>query len=162
MIYTLNGGEQYEEWHRAPATLKDGNEATATLPDGATHYFLNLVDENQFLRSYPEVRKRGKSFISSALSAQAEGQDKTTPADEGNAKKGKAKKAKGDKSMQKKKGNADRNVPFNQWDTNKDDYLSLEEYKAGLKGKPGLEERHKKFDKDGDGKVSREEFVGKK
>ena len=154
LIYTLNGGQRYEEWHRAPATLKDGNVATATLPEGATHYYLNLVDENQFLRSYPEVRKKDKSFISSALSTQAQGQGKTMPADEGNAKR--------DKSMRKKKGNVDRNAPFNQWDTNKDDSLSLEEFQAGLKGKPRLEERFKKFDKNGDGKVSRAEFVGEK
>lgn len=155
LIYTLNGGEKYEEWFRAPATLKDGSAVTAELPDGTTHYFLNLVDENQFLRSYPEVRKKGKSYSASALSAQAKGQGKTMPADDGNAKKGKI-----DKDMRKKKGNADRNVPFDRWDTNKDDYLSLEEYQAGLKGKPGLEERLKKFDKNEDGKVSREEFVG--
>ena len=157
-IYTLNGGQQYEEWHRAPATLADGNTATATLPDGTTHYFLNLVDENQFLRSYPEVRKKGKSFFASALSAQAEGQAKAMPAEECKAKKGKAKR---DKDMRKKTSNADRNVPFDRWDTNKDDSLSLEEYEAGQKGKPNLESRFKKFDKDGDNKVSREEFVGK-
>ncbi len=29
------------------------------------------MDENQFLRSYPEVRKKGKSFIGTALSVQA-------------------------------------------------------------------------------------------
>lgn len=44
----------------------------------------------------------------------------------------------------------------------KDDHLSLEEYKSGLAGKPDLEERFNGFDKNGDGKVSREEFVGKK
>ena len=157
LIYTLNGGDRYEEWFRAPATLHSGNAATATLPDGATHYYLNLVDENQFLRSYPEVRRKGKSFVDSALSAQATGQAKTMPDGEGADKNGKR-----DKTKRKKKGNVDRNVPFDQWDTNKDDYLSLEEYQAGLKGRPGLEERYKKFDKDGDGKVSRAEFVGKK
>ena len=158
LIYTLNGGEKYEEWHRAPATLKDGNVATATLPEGATHYYLNLVDENQFLRSYPEVRKKGKSYIGTALSAQANGQDKTTAGD-GNAKKGEAKR---DKSMRNKKGNSDRNVPFDRWDVDNDDHLSLEEYQNGLKNKPDLETRFKRFDKNGDGKVSREEYVGKK
>jgi len=53
----------------------------------------------------------------------------------------------------------DRNLPFNHWDTNKDEFLSLEEYKTGLKGQSDLEARHKRFDKDGDGKVSRKEFV---
>ncbi len=55
LIYTLNGGRRYEEWFRIPATLVDGNKAVARLPKGATHYFLNLIDENNFLRSYPEI-----------------------------------------------------------------------------------------------------------
>ena len=54
----------------------------------------------------------------------------------------------------------DRNGPFNRWDTNKDGFLSLEEYKTGPKNDPGIEARFKRFDKNNDGKVSREEFVG--
>lgn len=53
----------------------------------------------------------------------------------------------------------DRNLPFNRWDTNKDEFLTLEEYKTGQKDGPDLEARFKRFDKDGDGKVSRKEFV---
>jgi N-acetylgalactosamine-6-sulfatase len=52
-----------------------------------------------------------------------------------------------------------RNIPFNRWDTNKDEFLTLEEFKTGQKDGPNLEARFKRFDKDGDGKVSREEFV---
>ncbi len=48
---------------------------------------------------------------------------------------------------------------FGRWDTNKDGFLTLDEYKAGLKGQDNLEARLKNFDKNGDGKVSREEFV---
>lgn len=48
--------------------------------------------------------------------------------------------------MRKKKGSTDRDALFNQWDAHKDDDLSLGEYQAGLKGKPGLETRLKKFD----------------
>ena len=55
LIYTLNGGERYEEWFRTSAQLVAGNKAVAQLPDGTTHYFLNLIDENNFLRSHPEV-----------------------------------------------------------------------------------------------------------
>jgi arylsulfatase A-like enzyme len=53
----------------------------------------------------------------------------------------------------------DRNLPFNRWDTNKDDFLSLEEYKTGQKDGPDLDARYKRFDKDNDDKVSRKEFV---
>ena len=53
----------------------------------------------------------------------------------------------------------DRNIPFDRSDTNKDGFLSLEEFKTGLKTGENLEERFKTFDKDGDGKVSRQEFV---
>lgn len=54
LIYTLNGGERYEEWFRKPAELA-GNKATAKIPEGATHVVINLVDENNFLVGYPEV-----------------------------------------------------------------------------------------------------------
>ncbi|HOD79999.1 MAG: Arylsulfatase [Planctomycetes bacterium ADurb.Bin126] len=46
------------------------------------------------------------------------------------------------------------------WDTDKDGVLTLDEYKAGLKGQHNLEGRFKGFDKNGDGKLTREEFVG--
>ena len=49
---------------------------------------------------------------------------------------------------------------FERWDTNKDGFLTLDEYKAGLKGQENLDQRFKTFDKNGDGKVTREEFVG--
>jgi len=49
---------------------------------------------------------------------------------------------------------------FTRWDTNKDGFLTLDEYKAGLKGQDNLDARFKSFDKNGDGKLTREEFVG--
>jgi hypothetical protein len=55
LIYTTNGGEQYEEWYRAPAKLESGNTVSATLPAGTTHYLFNLVDEHQFLISHPRM-----------------------------------------------------------------------------------------------------------
>ena len=76
LIYTLNGGQRYEEWFRVPAELVDGNRAVARLPKGATHYFLNLIDENNFLRSHPEIldgktvsKGRLKNYASRALKA---------------------------------------------------------------------------------------------
>lgn len=157
LIYSLNGGEQYEEWFRMPANLTDGNTVTVELPAGTTHYYLNLVDENQFLRSYPEVEgnKKNKSYSAAALSTRGgnstSDMSKKTPVDNKTDKKNKS----------VKKGKTDRNIPFDRWDTNKDEHLSLAEYQAGLTGRPGLEERYQHFDKNADGKVSREEFVGK-
>jgi N-acetylgalactosamine-6-sulfatase len=48
---------------------------------------------------------------------------------------------------------------FVRWDTNKDDTLSLEEYTSGLKGESNLESRYKNFDQDGNGKLTRNEFI---
>jgi len=73
LLYTLNGGDRYEEWFRLPASLVEGNKVTATLPIGTTHYVLNLIDENNFLRSYPdlpamnELRKSNTTFSDHAL-----------------------------------------------------------------------------------------------
>ena len=55
LIYTLNGKTRYEEWSRIPATVTDNSTVTAQLPKGTTHYVINLIDENNFLVSYPEV-----------------------------------------------------------------------------------------------------------
>ncbi|MDP4646423.1 MAG: sulfatase [Akkermansiaceae bacterium] len=61
LIYTLNYGERYEEWFRAPATVVSSTQISAKLPEGTTHFYLNLIDENHFLVSYPEVPTgRGK------------------------------------------------------------------------------------------------------
>jgi N-acetylgalactosamine-6-sulfatase len=49
---------------------------------------------------------------------------------------------------------------FTRWDTNKDDILSLEEFQTALKGQADLEARFKNFDRDGDGKLKRREFIG--
>lgn len=48
---------------------------------------------------------------------------------------------------------------FARWDTNKDGTLTLDEYKAGLAGQKNLEVRFKNFDKNGNGKLTREEFI---
>lgn len=56
LFYTLNGNERYEEWFRMTATLdRDKRTVTASLPEGTTHYVVALVDEHNFLVSYPEV-----------------------------------------------------------------------------------------------------------
>ncbi|MDB4384517.1 sulfatase [Opitutaceae bacterium] len=53
LIYSLNGEKRYEEWFRVPAKLGPDYTATVQLPPGTTHYYINLIDENNFLVSYP-------------------------------------------------------------------------------------------------------------
>ena len=69
LLYTMNGGDKSEEWFRIPAEFGKGNTATATLAEGTTHYLINLIDENNFLRSYPEVTRiqDGKDYSKQAL-----------------------------------------------------------------------------------------------
>ena len=55
LIYTRNGGCRFEEWFRAPATLLPGMKVPVELPEGRAHSILNLIEENSFLISYPEV-----------------------------------------------------------------------------------------------------------
>ena len=55
LIYTKNGGKRYEEWFRTATTIKKNDTVVAKIPEGTTHFYLNVIDENQFLRSYPEV-----------------------------------------------------------------------------------------------------------
>jgi arylsulfatase A-like enzyme len=68
-----------------------------------------------------------------------------------------------DASMERRKHLDPRqqNIPFNRWDTNKDEFLSFDEYKTGQEGEDGLVPRYQAFDKDNDGKVTRKELVGK-
>ena len=143
LIYTLNGGERYEEWFRAPAMIESTTVAKATLPKGTTHYFLNLADENHFLRSYPEVTQKKSPFAASAIAF--DGQSTKT-----------AMKA---KSKGEKVPKVDRSRAFLRMDTNNDQVMTLEEYKAGMKSSADLDARYQRFDQNGDGKLSRDEFV---
>ena len=76
LIYTPNGGHRDEEWLRVSARLVGDDKVVADLPGDATHYFVNLVDENNFLRSYPEMTdgkkpaKRKRTFTERALKAE--------------------------------------------------------------------------------------------
>jgi len=58
LLYTLNGGEQYEEWYRNDAEVGVDGTVKAHLPEGTTHYLFNLVDEHQFMVSYPDMGGR--------------------------------------------------------------------------------------------------------
>ncbi|MDA9858805.1 sulfatase [Rubripirellula sp.] len=55
LIYSTNGNGRHEEWFRASAELSSDHTITTDLPPGTTHYFINLIDENNFLVSYPDV-----------------------------------------------------------------------------------------------------------
>jgi len=77
LLYTLNGGHRYEEWFRMPAELEEG-KVVVRLPKGTTHYVVNLIDENNFLVSYPEIpdkvtmMKNKDQYSSYALKGHAE------------------------------------------------------------------------------------------
>ena len=64
LLYTLNGGDRYEEWFREPAILNSDTMVSAELPEGTTHYLINLIDENNFLRSYPQIGRKGNPSAS--------------------------------------------------------------------------------------------------
>ena len=68
LIYTKNGGVKGEIWF--PITMKlTGNKICVKLPKGTTHYVFNLVDENNFLISYPDAgyQKTTKIFATKAI-----------------------------------------------------------------------------------------------
>ena len=73
LIYTLNGGEKDEEWFRESAVIKSNTMVEAVLPKGTTHYIVNLIDENDFLVSFPEMlgskEKKKAKYSEKALSA---------------------------------------------------------------------------------------------
>jgi len=58
LLVTTNGGHRYEEWMKFDAKVV-GNKVTATLPEGATHYIFNLIDEHNYLVSHPRMGSMG-------------------------------------------------------------------------------------------------------
>lgn len=58
LMYTFNGDQRSEEWHRVDAKIENG-QVSAKLPKGATHYIFNLVDDKNFLVSYPRMGQVG-------------------------------------------------------------------------------------------------------
>ncbi len=56
--YTINGGTGREDWFVSSADISPEGRVTAELPAGTTHYVFNLIDENDFLVSFPDVGAR--------------------------------------------------------------------------------------------------------
>jgi hypothetical protein len=73
LIYATDGGTIAEEWFRAPAKIGSDGLVQAAVPAGATHCYLNLVDEKNFLVSHPQPAqkpvgpKKIASFSASAI-----------------------------------------------------------------------------------------------
>ena len=70
LIYTPNEGR---EWLLASGEISP-DEVIYKLPPGTTHYFINLVDENNFLTIYPPIddqtlKKENLSLIDAAFFA---------------------------------------------------------------------------------------------
>jgi hypothetical protein len=62
LIYSLNGNDPDSAWFPAVAKITRDAETkvgkvTALIPDRATHVVFNLIDENNFLVSHPEISK---------------------------------------------------------------------------------------------------------
>jgi hypothetical protein len=63
VIYSLNGDSEDSEWFpleakMIPASGKNPAKVEATLPAKTTHYVYNLVDENNFMVSFPKLNKQ--------------------------------------------------------------------------------------------------------
>lgn len=112
LLYTLNGGDRYEEWFRKTATLSPDMKVSADLPKGTTHYLINLIDENNFLRSYPEVGGSGHPSTH-ALPASGELPASRAPAV---------------KSRTMKKSSPKASGSFTEKDTDQDGQISRAEY----------------------------------
>jgi archaellum component FlaF (FlaF/FlaG flagellin family) len=149
LIYTLNGGDRFEEWFSIPADLLPGMKVSVEVPEGTTHFVLNLIDENNFLISYPDMAGAKGEFSERALSV-----EKGAPAQV--------------KKMVAPPGSVDPK------DTNKDGQVSEEEYVGYFavgfdrkdKNNDGVltpdEHPHASFtraDQDNDNQLTREEFV---
>lgn len=71
LIYTLNGGDRYEEWFRTEVPLITDTKVRASIPEGTTHVYINLIDENGFLVSYPKVDRKKVQFSETAVAVEA-------------------------------------------------------------------------------------------
>ena len=79
LIYTTQKSEKgYQEWFPAPMELKN-QKASIELPADTQYFYVNLIDENQFLTSYPSLKGSYKakkfSFLDHALTPKSKGKN---------------------------------------------------------------------------------------
>ncbi len=67
--YSLNVGQKSEESYILPAKVEE-NQVTGIVPEKATYYLFNFIEENNFLISYLDMpyllsggQKKGKFLI---------------------------------------------------------------------------------------------------
>ncbi|MFC5051446.1 sulfatase [Rubritalea spongiae] len=74
LIYTImKANSGYQEWFPEPMSVK-GGRAAVKLPKGTRYFYVNLIDENNFLVSYPKIsakESKDKAKKKSSLSEQA-------------------------------------------------------------------------------------------
>ena len=58
LIYATDGGTNAEEWFRVPAKIASEGKVEAVVPAAASHCYLNLVDEKNFLVSHPRPAQK--------------------------------------------------------------------------------------------------------
>ena len=162
-IFWRNNGNKKDPNFWPDLAVRDGDWKLVTTYDGQQVELHNLKANraedisNDQSKDHPEIVARLKKL---ALDWNAKLPTKADPSCLAKPQAGEPKKL-SEKAVPTSAASAkDRNMPFNRWDTNKDGFLSLEEYQTGSKNGTGIEGRFKRFDKNGDGKVSREEFVG--
>ena len=167
LIYTLNGGDRYEEWFRKTKLISGADdsdqprEIAIELPEGTTHYVLDLIDENNFLVSYPAISRKGQPSAS-ALSATGEA-NAVPPA-----------KADVDVDADASTATTEKDAAFDEKDTNQDQKISKQEFLSHYgskfdrkdKNKDDLlssaEHSHQSFaqaDENQDGNLTRDEFA---
>ena len=71
LIYSPNNGR---EWLRASGQLQGEDRVGFELPEKTTHYFVNLIDENNFLTVYPKgdyrsIKQKGLKTVDVAVFA---------------------------------------------------------------------------------------------
>lgn len=133
LVMTQDG--QRVEFYDLSKDRGQDNDLSTAQPDRVASMTAAIRDWQKTLPAPPLTAASGKSKRPNAKSKGPDAQTTLTP---------------------------DRAKAFARWDTNHDNILTLEEYSNGLAKKESAPQRFKNFDKDSDGKLTREEFVGEK